>query len=143
MSEMVLNRLKITSKSNFYWGLFNSFVTLPFFLYGSAFILHHENKKQFDFSYYYWKFFTEPAVFALVFLVIVNTIVDFWVYKNHQKIILKKCLLVLNLAYMLFILIRDRINDTSDDTISVILFALLLYKLFRYYQYWRLKIQHG
>lgn len=139
MSEITLNKLKEVSKSNFLWGILNTFVTLPLLVYVSTLMISDEDKWQFDFNHYLFQVLQQPMLFSLIILVVVNAIVDFLVYKNHQKAILKIRLMFVNLAYLLFMIFKVLFFNTGTDNYVIfgVLVAILIYKLFRYHQYYR------
>lgn len=141
MSNMNFNYIKAISKSNFFWGILNCFIVLPLLVYVSGFVLYHDNKGVLELNDYRWQFFAEPMVFILILLVAVNMIVDFLVYKNPKKAILKKCLMFFNIIYILWFIINTLFSYSylgGDNIFLCFLLVILTYKLFRYYKYYKL-----
>lgn len=137
MPEISLNEIKAISKSNFLLGILNAFIILPLFIYLAAFVLYHEDKGQLHLSEYGLKFLLEPTVFALCLLVVMNAIVDFWVYQNPQKAVFKMGFMLLNLFYILWMITRGFIDGSVESyVISGVLLFILMYKLFRYREYY-------
>lgn len=105
----------------FFWGL----ATVAYITY---------NKSKSFFSCVVESIFN-PWFFPLIFLVLMNTIVDYIVYRNHKKNYLKKILMVLNLIYIFSITVR--FYNSPPIAFFIGFLSLFLYKAFRYYQYYK------
>lgn len=141
MSEVGSNKLKNISKQNFLWGLCNIFIVLPLLVSGLAFVSRHdEGDRSIELSEYFTGFLMEPVIFILFCLVVANTIVDFFVFKNNGKSILKKLLMIFNLFYIFFVILRVIfLSDGVEDFVVLgVLILILFYKIFRYYEYYKL-----
>lgn len=133
-----MNELKNISKRSFVFGLLGLFIILPCFIYGFATVSYIGDKSK-EISTYYLQFLFEPIIMSLIILLALNIIADVVVYVKSRVILLKKILLLFNIAYILFLGVKfiPENGQMADVIFFIIFLGGLFYKCFRYFQYYK------
>ena len=124
------------SRKNFIFGIVNLIIPIPIFFGGLATVEYITYNKSKSFFSCVVEFIFNPWLFPLIFLVLMNSIVDYIVYRNLKKNYLKKILMVLNLIYIFSITVR--FYNSPPVVFFIGFLSLFLYKTFRYYQYYKI-----
>lgn len=130
-----MQALKKLSRKSIIWGFINLFILFPFFIYCLGVVSYISQNKENDLLYYILDISLTEPVIILLGLLIINLIIDFIVYQDASKNILKRIIIIFNMLY--FIIIYNYFYQTYL-IVNIAITVYLLFKLKAYYDYFKL-----